>query len=248
MRDQVHGGHPGGLQKQNTVSDPRVLLLAGGRRRGGSRRGRGDAVALVSGLDLPLQHVVLAPLLGLGLALAVDNQGAPSVLVDNSGAKQGRWDYSPTGNARSGNTASVDQPFDYTGAYLDSSGLYKMGARYNDPTLGRFTQPDPSGQEQNTYLYAGGDAINNVDPSGLGFLSSASGVLDNANDWWGTAAGCVAGISAAADTGAITYAAAVGGVVGAGVGSAVGAGAAIIGSCALGGAAGYYNTDLISYG
>ncbi|MFF7965497.1 RHS repeat-associated core domain-containing protein [Streptomyces sp. NPDC007903] len=177
-----------------------------------------------------------------------DNQGAPSALVDNSGVKQGRWDYSPTGNARSGNSASVDQPFGYTGAYLDSSGLYKMGARYNDPTLGRFTQPDPSGQEQNTYLYAGGDAINNVDPSGLGFLSSASGFLDNANDWWGAAAGCVAGISAAADTGAITYAAAVGGVVGAGVGSAVGAGAAIIGSCALGGVAGYYNTDLISYG
>ncbi|MET7611444.1 RHS repeat-associated core domain-containing protein [Streptomyces seoulensis] len=167
MRDQVHGGHPGGLQKQNTVSDPRVLLLAGGRRRGGSRRGRGDAVALVSGLDLPLQHVVLAPLLGLGLALAVDNQGAPSVLVDNSGAKQGRWDYSPTGTARSGNTSSVDQPFGYTGAYLDSSGLYKMGARYNAPTLGRFTQPDPSGQEFNPYLYAASDPVNNIDPTGL---------------------------------------------------------------------------------
>ncbi|MEU6384119.1 RHS repeat-associated core domain-containing protein [Streptomyces bauhiniae] len=89
--------------------------------------------------------------------------GCPIALVYDSGAKQRRRDYSPTGSARSGNTASVDQPFGYTGAYLDSSGLYKMGARYNDPTLGRFTQPDPSG---------------------LGFLSSASGFLDNANDWW----------------------------------------------------------------
>ncbi|MFB6752527.1 RHS repeat-associated core domain-containing protein [Streptomyces sp. NPDC056353] len=30
-----------------------------------------------------------------------------------------------------------------------------MGHRYYDPTLGRFTQPDPSGQETNPYLYAG---------------------------------------------------------------------------------------------
>ncbi|MFF7365851.1 RHS repeat-associated core domain-containing protein, partial [Streptomyces sp. NPDC008125] len=53
------------------------------------------------------------------------------------------------------------------GAYTDPTGLYKMGARYYDPTLGRFTQPDPSGQEANTYLYAAGDPINRTDPGGL---------------------------------------------------------------------------------
>jgi uncharacterized protein RhaS with RHS repeats len=42
-----------------------------------------------------------------------------------------------------------------------------MGARYYGPQLGRFAQPDPSGQEKNRYLYAGGDPINNSDPSGL---------------------------------------------------------------------------------
>jgi hypothetical protein len=42
-----------------------------------------------------------------------------------------------------------------------------MGARYYDPQLGRFTQPDPSGQEKNPYLYAGGNFINNSDPTGL---------------------------------------------------------------------------------
>ncbi|MGW5048859.1 RHS repeat-associated core domain-containing protein [Streptomyces griseoluteus] len=104
-----------------------------------------------------------------------DNQGAPSALVDNSGAKQGRWDHSPTGNARSGNSASVDQPFGYTGAYLDSSGLYKRGARYYDPSLGRFTQPDPSGKENNTYLYAGGDAVNRTDPTELFSFGDVTG-------------------------------------------------------------------------
>ncbi|WP_435879361.1 RHS repeat-associated core domain-containing protein [Streptomyces mutabilis] len=64
----------------------------------------------------------------------------------------------------------MPQPYRYAGAYADPTGLYKMGHRYYDPTLGRFTQPDPSGQETNPYLYAAGDPINNLDPSGLGWL------------------------------------------------------------------------------
>ncbi len=42
-----------------------------------------------------------------------------------------------------------------------------MGARYYQPELGRWTQPDPSGQEANAYLYVGGNPVNFVDPSGL---------------------------------------------------------------------------------
>ncbi|MFF8938097.1 RHS repeat-associated core domain-containing protein [Streptomyces paradoxus] len=42
-----------------------------------------------------------------------------------------------------------------------------MGRRYYDPSLRRFTQPEPSGQVTNPYLYAGGDPIDNADPSGL---------------------------------------------------------------------------------
>lgn len=45
-----------------------------------------------------------------------------------------------------------------------------MGARYYQPELGRWTQPDPSGQEANAYLYVGGNPANFVDPSGLSFL------------------------------------------------------------------------------
>ncbi|UYY83749.1 hypothetical protein OIT41_20780 (plasmid) [Arthrobacter sp. YA7-1] len=43
----------------------------------------------------------------------------------------------------------------------------KFGARYYNPYRGRFTQPDPSGQEGNRYLYAGADQVNTADPSGL---------------------------------------------------------------------------------
>ncbi|MFJ8150498.1 RHS repeat-associated core domain-containing protein [Streptomyces sp. NPDC096048] len=73
---------------------------------------------------------------------------------------------------------AVPQSYRYAGAYADPTGLYKMGHRYYDPSLGRLTQPDPSGQEENAHLYAGGDPINNVDPTGLGFLSTEA-------DWYG---------------------------------------------------------------
>jgi uncharacterized protein RhaS with RHS repeats len=49
-----------------------------------------------------------------------------------------------------------------------------MGHRYYDPQLGRFTQPDPSGQEINSYLYATGDFINRSDLAGLWSLEDFS--------------------------------------------------------------------------
>ncbi|MFI1726772.1 RHS repeat-associated core domain-containing protein [Streptomyces sp. NPDC020489] len=88
-------------------------------------------------------------------------------LVDDAGKRTHTYAYGPTGLPRGTITEAVSQPFRYSGTYLDPTGLYKMGARYYDPQLGRFTQPDPSGQETNPYLYAAGDPINNSDPSGL---------------------------------------------------------------------------------
>ena len=45
----------------------------------------------------------------------------------------------------------------------------KLGARYYNPGIGRFTQPDTSAQETNNYVYAGANPITNSDPSGLCF-------------------------------------------------------------------------------
>ncbi|MGQ4469546.1 RHS repeat-associated core domain-containing protein [Streptomyces violaceoruber] len=166
-------------------------------------------------------------------------------LVDDAGKRTHTYAYGPTGTPRGTITEAAPQPYRYAGAYADPTGLYKVGHRYYDPTLGRFTQPDPSGQETNPYLYAAGDPVNRTDPTGL---FSFSDILDTGSKIFGVVSGCVSGIGAAASTGTIQYAAAVGGVVGAGVGSAVGAGAAVVGSCALGGVAGYYGADVITYG
>ncbi|MFE6196549.1 RHS repeat-associated core domain-containing protein [Streptomyces sp. NPDC057838] len=88
-------------------------------------------------------------------------------LVDDTGKRTHTYAYGPTGLPRGTTTEAAPQPHRYAGTYLDPTGLYKMGHRYYDPTLGRFTQPDPSGQETNPYLYAAGDFINSTDPTGL---------------------------------------------------------------------------------
>uniref|UniRef100_UPI0037DC730F RHS repeat-associated core domain-containing protein n=1 Tax=Streptomyces sp. WAC05458 TaxID=2487412 RepID=UPI0037DC730F len=136
-------------------------------------------------------------------------------------------------------TEAVPQPYRYAGAYADPTGLYKMGHRYYDPTFGRFTQPDPSGQETNPYLYAAGDPINNMDPSGLGFLDSVSNFLEDTNDIWGAVTGCVAGVGAAAETGIIAAASTFG---------PWGTAGAVVTSCAVGGVLGYNNAEIITYG
>ncbi|MFF5616052.1 RHS repeat-associated core domain-containing protein [Streptomyces albidoflavus] len=59
----------------------------------------------------------------------------------------------------------------FTGGYRDDTGLYHFAARYYDPNIGRFTSQDPSGQEKNPYLYAEGDPVNRIDPSGLSSFS-----------------------------------------------------------------------------
>ncbi|GGU62666.1 type IV secretion protein Rhs [Streptomyces daghestanicus] len=99
-------------------------------------------------------------------------------LADATGKRTHTYAYGPTGLPRTTPTEAVPQPYRYAGAYADPTGLYKMGHRYYDPSLGRFTQPDPSGKEANPYLYAGGDPINNSDPTGLFSFPDVSGALD----------------------------------------------------------------------
>lgn len=106
-----------------------------------------------------------------------DALGSVIDLFSSTGASIGGYSYSPYGEARSTSTATavVANTARYASGYFDTtSGLYKLGARYYDPTLGRFTQVDPSGQQQNQYLYAGADPINNTDASGLLFSGGVS--------------------------------------------------------------------------
>ncbi|MFF9428903.1 RHS repeat-associated core domain-containing protein [Streptomyces sp. NPDC014746] len=146
-------------------------------------------------------------------------------LVDEAGKRTHTYAYTAYGTDYSDPVETFAQPYRYAGAYFDPTGLYKMGARYYDPHLGRFTQPDPSGQETNPYLYAAGDPINHIDPSGLGMLSCVGGILS-------TVGGLVAvGGAAAAEFGSAGIATpAALGIAGAGLG-AIGAGLGMIDDC-----------------
>ncbi|WP_165801232.1 RHS repeat-associated core domain-containing protein [Microbacterium testaceum] len=98
---------------------------------------------------------------------AADHLGSVIGLFDASGSYLGGYSYSPNGEARATNTNAVvtANTLRYIGGELDASGLYELGARYYDPSLGRFTQMDPTGQDP-YYIYANHNPINAADPSG----------------------------------------------------------------------------------
>ncbi|MFJ4409041.1 RHS repeat-associated core domain-containing protein [Streptomyces sp. NPDC088910] len=105
-----------------------------------------------------------------------DAEGSVVALADNAGNRVDNYHYDPTGSPEQGptTTETVPQPYRFQGTYLDPTGLYKMGARYYDPTLGRFTQTDPSGQETNPYTAFGNDPTNHTDPNGTNWLDTAA--------------------------------------------------------------------------
>jgi len=98
-----------------------------------------------------------------------DNLGSTVGIVTSSGMKTAAYAYDPYGRTRTatGPNATANA-IRYAGGLFDATtGVTKFGARYYDPNTGRFTQPDPSGQGQNPYAYAGNNPITWKDPGGL---------------------------------------------------------------------------------
>jgi RHS repeat-associated protein len=102
-----------------------------------------------------------------------DGIGSVAALTDSNGDLAASYRYEPFGKRVScqGSGCSLPNPYQWLGGlgvYLDeATGLYKMGTRYYDPALGRFTQVDPvEGGSLNRYDYAAQDPINVGDPDG----------------------------------------------------------------------------------
>lgn len=93
--------------------------------------------------------------------------------------------YYPFGRTQ---TASPQASFQvsrrFTGQVFDSeSGLYYYNARYYDPELGRFIQPDPriqdlsNPQSYNRYSYCVNDPLRYTDPTGLDYWGDVGGMF-----------------------------------------------------------------------
>ncbi|MCU1497697.1 MAG: sle [Acidimicrobiales bacterium] len=98
-----------------------------------------------------------------------DGRGSVATLTDAKGQRVQTYRYDPWGRTTA-NLGNVHQPFRWNSEYAINDYDYKIGARWYDASLGRWTQPDPSGQDPNPYAYANNDPINQADPSGLSFL------------------------------------------------------------------------------
>jgi RHS repeat-associated protein len=107
---------------------------------------------------------------GASFYYTTDALGSTILLTDSNQTAAATYAYDSWGLATTatGTQAAVN-PWTFAGGYNDTaSNRIKFGARYYNPYRGRFTQPDPSGQEQNRYAYVNCNPINATDPTGLG--------------------------------------------------------------------------------
>ncbi len=108
--------------------------------------------------------------------------GSANIITDSAGLIKELIEYKPYGEfARHEKYGSGEDVawFYFTGQRLDDkTGLYYYGARYYDPSLGRFLTPDTivqspgNPQTFNRYSYANNNPVNNIDPDGHSFWKS----------------------------------------------------------------------------
>lgn len=126
----------------------------------------GSATGLLTGPGL---DEVLARYAGAGARFYLTD-ALGSVIAQTAADRSilSTYAYSPYGET-SAQGADGGNPIQYTARENDETGLYYYRARYYDPVLKRFTQPDPIGLQGgiNTYAYVEGDPVSNVDPTGL---------------------------------------------------------------------------------
>ena len=102
-----------------------------------------------------------------------DIHGSTVKMTNASGTVVNTYAYDPYGKQLTA-TGSTQNKIKYSNGYQDvSTGLYKYGARYYNVAEGRWTQPDPSGQNEH-YIYANNNPVNYNDPSGEDFRTCFS--------------------------------------------------------------------------
>jgi RHS repeat-associated protein len=113
------------------------------------------------------------------LAVHADHRGQPIAMSDEqqrvvwrspAGVHANAWGYASTAAEERTSTQQAEMNLSLPGQYRDAeTGLHDNWHRTYDPKTGRYLQPDPLGYPDgpDPYLYAGGDPVNKVDPTGL---------------------------------------------------------------------------------
>ena len=110
-----------------------------------------------------------------------DHLGSTVTLANADGTVSDRLWYYPYGEARSG-WGSVPLAYRFTGQHWDGViRLYDYNARYYDPAIGRFIQPDTivpdpaDPQSLNRYAYVNNNPVRYADPTGMYLCEDAYG-------------------------------------------------------------------------
>jgi RHS repeat-associated protein/uncharacterized delta-60 repeat protein len=103
-----------------------------------------------------------------GYWLMGDHQGSIRREIKDNGTIGRRIDYDEFGNILGDKGFGPSPDNKYTGQiWYDSVKMYDYGARFYDPTTGRFINEDPAGQGTNLYSYTFNNPVNMVDPTGM---------------------------------------------------------------------------------
>jgi RHS repeat-associated protein len=104
--------------------------------------------------------------------LHADQLGSVRVITDSTGAEEAQRLYAPFGQITHETATLPDETHAFIGERLDrDSGLMYLNARYYDPELAMFIQPDwfevtEPGVGTNRYAYSFNDPVNKLDPLG----------------------------------------------------------------------------------
>ena len=109
-----------------------------------------------------------------------DGGGSVRQLTDSNGNKTDTYEYDAFGNSFT-KTGTTPNNYLYRGEQYDQDlALYYLRARYYDPATGRFLSRDPEDGNAydpaslHKYLYANGDPVNGIDPTGRAAIISFS--------------------------------------------------------------------------
>ena len=141
---------------------------------------------------LPQAVTVQTPQGETNYLLGYDQVGSLKAVAAMDGESEGRVvkvvDYDAFGNVLADSNPALFLPLGFAGGLRDRfTGLVRFCHRDYDPTVGRFTAPDPlgdTGGDHDLYDYCVDEPVGRVDPEGLEDKGFWSGVWDSITSGW----------------------------------------------------------------